>query len=497
MMSVPTNIVLLEATMLIIAYPRDEGFFARAPFEYQLDPKMAKIDELLDDERLLLRVSLDLAHSAPQALETGRPATPVEVTVRLAVLRRLQGWSYRQVEAEVKGSVQWRGFCHLYDQRVPDHSTIQGREALIAPETLHAINDWVVQRAYGARVTRGKKLRADSSIVETHIHYPTDSSLLADGVRVVGRTVARAREVVDGRIVRWKKTAFCNHARKAKRLAREIATLARRQSQTKARPSAERERKMRRAYRKLVGVAQASLDHAHQVVALLTPQRSHRKAGALRTTLEQVMPLLQRVIEQTRCRVVNGQSVPATDKVVSVFEPHTAIIQRGKVPPQDTEFGRKVWYSEVDGGLVSEYRLLPGNPPDNQDQWATSLQHHRVLFGHPPITATADRGVHSTANEAIARAERIPEVALPQPGAKTPARSAYEAQPWFKAALRFRAGIEGRLSVLRGPRGLRRCLNRGEAGMERWVGWGVITNNLVVMATALTRRRRPRRVATT
>jgi transposase, IS5 family len=219
--------------MLIIAYPRDEGFFARAPFEYQLDPQMAKIDELLDDERLLLRVSLDLAHSAAHALETGRPATPVEVTVRLAVLRRLQGWSYRQVEAEVKGSVKWRGFCHLYDQRVPDHSTIQAREALIAAETLHAVNDWVVQRAYAAGVTQGKKLRADSSIVETHIHYPTDSSLLADGVRVLGRTVARTRAVVDGRIVRWKKTVFCNHARKAKRLAREIATLARRQSQKK------------------------------------------------------------------------------------------------------------------------------------------------------------------------------------------------------------------------------------------------------------------------
>jgi transposase, IS5 family len=225
---------------LIIAYPREEGFFARAPFEYQLAPKLAQIDELLDNERLLLRVSLDLAHSAPQALETGRPATPVEVTVRLAVLRRLKGWSYRQVEEEVKGSVQWRGFCHIYDQRVPDHSTIQAREALIAAQTLHALNDWVVKQASAAGVTQGKKLRADSSIVEPPIHYPTESSLLADGVRVLGRTVARAREVVDGRSVRWKKTAFCNQARKAKRLAREIATLARRQSQKKPVPRRSR-----------------------------------------------------------------------------------------------------------------------------------------------------------------------------------------------------------------------------------------------------------------
>jgi IS5 family transposase len=354
MMSVPTNIVLPEATMVLIAYPRDEGFFARAPFEYQLDPKMAKIDDRLDHERRRLRVSLELAHSAAPALETGRPATPVEVTVRLAVLRRLNGWSYQQVEAEVKGSVQWRGFCHIYDQRGPDHSTLQARAALMAAETLPAPNDLVVEPAYAAGVTPGKKLRADSALVETPSHYPTDSSLLADGVRVLGRTVARAREVVDGRSVRWKKTTFCNHARKAKRLARAIATLARRQSQKKARPSAEGERRMRRAYSKVVGVAHASLDHARQVVARLTPQRGHRKAVALRTTLEQVMPLVQRVIAQPRRRVVKGQAVPAADQVVSGFEPHSAIIQRGKVPPRDTEFGRKVWYSEVDGGLVSE-----------------------------------------------------------------------------------------------------------------------------------------------
>ncbi|PIZ25969.1 MAG: hypothetical protein COY47_03060 [Chloroflexi bacterium CG_4_10_14_0_8_um_filter_57_5] len=220
--------------MLIIAYPRDDGFFARAPFEYQLDPKMAKMDELLMDERLMLRVSLDLAHSAPHALETGRQATPVEVTLRLAVLRRLNGWSYRQVEEEVKGSLKWRGFCHIYDHDMPDHSTIQVREALIAPQTLHALNDLVVQRAQTAGVTQGKKLRTDGSVVETHIHYPTDSSLLADGVRVLGRTVARAREVVDGRVVRWHKTVFRNQGRKAKRLARQIAFLARRQGQKKA-----------------------------------------------------------------------------------------------------------------------------------------------------------------------------------------------------------------------------------------------------------------------
>ena len=117
-------------------------------------------------------------------------------------------------------------------------------------------------------------------------------------------------------------------------------------------------------------------------------------------------------------------------------------------------------------------------------------KHHRKQFGHPPKLATADRGIFSAANEQLARAAGIEQVALPQPGHKDDERQAHEAQPWFRAALRFRAGIEGRISVLRRARQLDRCRNRGEAGLERWLGWGVIVNNLVVLTTRLARRRR-------
>jgi IS5 family transposase len=198
------------------------------------------------------------------------------------------------------------------------------------------------------------------------------------------------------------------------------------------------------------------------------------------------------VIAQTSRRVFEDQRVPARDKIVSLFEPHTAIIQRGKAAPHETEFGRKLWYSEVDGGLVSEYRILKGNPPEPR-QWPRSLKYHQKLFTHPPKVATADRGVFSPENERAARDAGIEFVALPQPGAKSDERQAYEAQPWFRAALRFRAGIEGRISGLKRARHLDRCPNRGETGVERYVGWGVITNNLVVMATRFARRHRSKR----
>jgi IS5 family transposase len=182
--------------------------------------------------------------------------------------------------------------------------------------------------------------------------------------------------------------------------------------------------------------------------------------------------------------------VPASDKVVSLFEPHTAIICRGKAKPKDTEFGRKLWYGEVDGGLISEYRILDGNP-DEAQYLIPSLQQHRQVFGQPPKQVSGDRGVHTSSNEKEARAFGVRWVSLPQPGHKTKRRRRQEKQPWFRAAQRFRNGIEGRISQLRRARRLDRCLNQGELGLERWVGWGVIANNLATIALSLIKHRRP------
>jgi len=249
-----------------------------------------------------------------------------------------------------------------------------------------------------------------------------------------------------------------------------------------------------RPYRQLVQVTAQTLAQVEQILPPLRKQKG-RHAQQLVESLQHYLPLVRQVIAQTTQRVFEKKQVPAAQKVVSLFEPHTAIIQRGKRPPHETEFGRKLWYSEVDGGIISEYRILPGNPPDAQ-QWVSSLKHHRRVFGHPPALATADRGVYSVENERVAHQMGVKQVALPQPGAKTKRRQTYEKQKWFRAALRFRIGIEGRISGLKRARKLDRCLNRGEDGLARWVGWRIITNNLVVIATKLTRRKRHVKVKT-
>jgi len=158
--------------MLIIAYPRDPDFLTLTPF-IKRDPQLVVVDRLLQDRKLILLVANDLALSAPQALWNGRPATPVVVTLRVAVARRLKNWSYRTAEKEINGSMQWRWFCALDAYRCPNFSTLRDREALMRPPTLHRINDRIVQLAQSEGVTQGQKLRADGSVIETHIHYHT------------------------------------------------------------------------------------------------------------------------------------------------------------------------------------------------------------------------------------------------------------------------------------------------------------------------------------
>ena len=207
--------------MLIIAYPPDPDFAAIWPLRFKLNPALAQIDALLTDKKLILLATNDLALSAPQALWNGRPSTPVVVTLRTAVARRLKNWSYRTAEDEINGSLQWRVFCALAGHACPDHSTLQARECLIRPATLHRINDRVVGLAQQQGVSAGRKLRADGSVTETNIHYPTDSSLLADSVRVLGRTFRAARDILKPRSAQQKFQMRDSH-RRAKHLARQI-----------------------------------------------------------------------------------------------------------------------------------------------------------------------------------------------------------------------------------------------------------------------------------
>jgi transposase, IS5 family len=344
----------------------------------------------------------------------------------------------------------------------------------VQPETLTLFNQRLVQLARQLQVTRGRKLRTDGTVVESNITYPTDNKLLAAGVRVLSRTLKRAQTVLAERVT-MPKSWFRDRTRSAKRLTRAIVN-ATRQRQQKAKTAVQS------LYRRLVEVTQASLEQAQQVVEQLQ-QVGGAQAEKVAITLTTFMPRVAQVIQQTVRRVFDGQSVAAQDKLVSLFEPHSAIIRRHKAG-KETEFGHKVWLDEVEGGIVSRWSLLEGNPSDDS-QWQPALDHHRHLFGKPPTQASGDRGLYSPKNETYAQQQGVKRIILPKAGHKSDARRHHEAQPWFRRGRRFHNGIEGRISVLKRKYGLDRCRNHGEEGFQRWVGWSIIANNLTKIGTKL------------
>jgi IS5 family transposase len=152
-------------------------------------------------------------------------------------------------------------------------------------------------------------------------------------------------------------------------------------------------------------------------------------------------------------------------------------------------FGHKVWIDEVDGGIVSNYRVLDGNPND-KTQWQPSLDRHVEIFGKPPDQASADRGVYADNNEKHASNLGVKRIILPKPGYMSKARREHEKQSWFKRGRKWHNGVEGRISVLKRAHGLRRCLDHGRSGFERWVGWSIISGNLGVIGRSVAARSR-------
>jgi IS5 family transposase len=217
--------------------------------------------------------------------------------------------------------------------------------------------------------------------------------------------------------------------------------------------------------------------------------RSAEGAQRLELAVRSVAPLVQQIVAQTERRVLHGETVPASAKLVSLFEPHTAIVRRGKAH-LPAEFGRKIMLDEVEGGLVTRYAVLDGNPPD-APELPTSLAHHQACFEHAPAVLTADRAFFTLDNDQLARDLRIPSIALPRQGPPTATQHQERHRAAFRKAYRWRAGIEGRISVLKRRFGLNRCRYHGEAGMERWVGWGLLAHNLRQISRAVASRPTP------
>jgi IS5 family transposase len=458
--------------MLIDRYPK-EDIFARVPkMTQRIDPVLQQLDRLLDDDTLYQQVRNDFGQRYRYTLVHGRHSTPVEVLLRMLLLKHLFAWSYQETEDQVDESLVLRWFARLYWEPTPDDTTLIRWANTLHPETLHALNDRVVELARQARVTQGRKLRLDATCVQTEIHHPTDSGLLVDSVRVLSRFVKRAKGLVAEQVRSVEQTCR-SRLRSAKRVAQQLHRQLRRKGE-------EKEAEQKQLYQKLVETTEHMVQQASRVVAALG-QQTERQATRLRDEAEEILPLVKRVIAQTRSRVLEGKKVPSEKKVLSLFEPHTRAIPRHKGGAL-VEFGRHVILDEVEGGIVTRYQIL--EHPNEHGQAVEAVAHHVALFDHPPGTVAGDRGVHSPETEAALAAAGVKRVAIPASGKLSEERKALEHTRSWKRGYRWRAGIEGRIASLRRDYGWRTCRSHGQDGMERWLGLGIMASNLRHIAQA-------------
>lgn len=440
----------------------------------EFEPRLAQLDELLDDDQIFARVRDDLGRRHPLTRVHGRKSTPVEVILRMLVVMRLYGWSFQKTEYFVNDSLVLRQFCRVYLEKVPDDTTLIRWAKLVGPETLQELNDRAVELARGRKVTRGRRLRVDTTAVETEIHYPTDSGLIGDGVRVVSRLLRRAKGVL-GEAASGLGGAFRSRIRTVRKLSQQLHRIARRKGE-------QGREALKAAYTKLIATAERTGAQAKRVLEALK-RSGERGAEQLAGRVGEFLPRLTQGIEQARRRVLRGESVPAKEKLLSLFEPHTQIIPRFKAG-KPVEFGRKIRLDEVEGGIITGYAVLEQGGGQDQPYLKDGLEAHRRHFGRAPYLLAADRGMSSAENEELAEQAGVKQVALPRVGKASPERKELEKGRRFRRGYRFRAGIEGRIHSLRRDLGLKRCRYHGSSGMGRWVGWGIVTHNLSKIAEA-------------
>lgn len=449
-----------------------------------LEPQLQSISDFLDDhEEMLEAVRRDLERGLKNPA-TGRSGLTPQQVLRSLILMRVKNWNYRELRERIADGYTLRQFTDFYCRPVPRHDAFNRAFNRLTPQTLQAVNELVVQAAVDLDLEDGQKLRVDTTVVQTDIHHPTDSTLLWDVVRVITRLIGCLSEAVQQHI-----QGFRNRTRAARRRMQEIQRMT----------PLERQERQAQKYRQLIAITEEVVNSAREVLQQTRKARGKDLAAdltidELRKEIAHYCELGDPVIDQARRRVLQAEQVPNAEKIYSIFETHTDLIKRGKVLTP-VEFGHKVFLAESAQGLITQYEVLQGNPGDDQ-QVEPSLKRHKENFGRSPELYSSDRGFFSEINVKSCKQKGVKVVCIPQRGGKkTAKRQAYEKSPAFKKGQRFRAGIEGRISVLFRGRGMKRCLAEGRQRFEVLVGAAVLANNLMRIVAMLSKRSSGRRRA--
>jgi IS5 family transposase len=438
---------------------------------------MRPADHVLDDDQLLSTVFEALTERRPKSRTRGRLGTPAEVVLRLLLLKHVRNWSYEVLEREVRANLVYRSFTRVGGGKVPDDTVMNKWALALGPEVIEKIHKRVVAIAQEKKVVEGRKMRIDTTVVETNIHYPTDSSLLGDGVRVLTRAMKRIAAIVGDAGGKLR-----DRSRSVKYRILEIGRAAR------SKGGAGKER-VQQGYGKLLEsvsrvVGQAKLFSREIATGVKTSCDVFKQAAleGLRKELDTMAPRVKQVMQQARARVFGGDThVP--EKLVSIFEPTTEVIRKGKAS-KPTEFGKMVKIQEGENQIITSFEVYEKRPNDSA-LLIPAIESHEEQLGCTPRLVAGDAAFYSAANEKEAHEKGVKRVCVPNRSTKSAERKREQRKRWFKQGQKWRTGCEGRISVLKRRHGLRRCLYKGDAGMKRWVGLGVIADNLIHIGDAL------------
>jgi IS5 family transposase len=437
------------------------------------EPWMRHSDAVLEDEQLVEIVRQALSKRCKKSKTRGRKGTPADVVLRLLALKHMFNWSYDEMHREVRANLVYREFTRIGGGKVPDDKTMGRLARQLGPEPVEELHQRLVAIAQNKKIVVGRKLRVDTTVVETNIHYPTDSSLMGDGVRVLTRLMKRITEIT-GAVG----TQLRDRSRSVKLRVVEIA----RASRSKSEQGRER---MKGLYEKLLTATAAVVGQAQRFAKDIAEgvKRScdvvkQAAVEGMKKELETMSSRVKQVIKQTRARVLHGNT-HAEGKLVSVFEPTTEVIRRGKAK-QPTEFGKMIKVQEAESQIITSYEVFEKRPSDSE-LLVPAVEIHCERLGRVPDLVAADAGFYSAQGEKSAKEKGVKKVSVPNRSTKSAERRKLQKTRWFKKGQKWRTGCEGRISVLKRRHGLNRCRYKGHDGMKLWVGLGVICDNLITM----------------
>lgn len=402
-----------------------------------------------------------------------RPEYTTDHVLRILICQVLEDASLRGIVIRIDDSNFLRRFTRIDNGPMMDYTTLCKLKNVIREDTWKAVNRCLAEHAVRSELIDGDKLRLDTTAVETNIHWPTDSSLLWDVYRTLDRLIRQAREI-DPEAVGSRRL----QARRAKRLQQRIA----RRAANKGRSAQQ----LQPLYTQLIRLVEDLFGWARSVRQELAKSRrptsimEMAKVAAIVQQIDHFIELGERVVDQARRRVLEGERVPNEEKLFSIFESHTELLIRGKAG-KDVEFGHMIQLQQVDAKFITGYDVFDKRPVEHE-LLESVLESHKELFGHYPDELAGDKGYYENM-DAIDRLQRkVPMVSIAKKGRRTPEETEREHDPLFRLAQRFRAGVEGTISFLKRMLRLARCFNKGWEHFVSTVGQTILAHNLLILA---------------